>query len=805
MLDQWRTDLRLACRRLTRTSAFTCVAVLTLALGLSGVTLMFALVQGVLLRPLPVDDPHRVVVAWKELRTSGFAHYPFGNVEIEEVALASRLFDQVAGVTRNGVGRRVMTGDDVSAYVSDAFVTGGFFEVLGVDPVLGRTFTRDDDRDGAARVIVISHGLWQRRYGGALDVVGRRVTLAAQSYTIAGVMPRGFDYPVGAELWRTTRSVPSDAVQSEVDLIGRLRPGVTLVQATDELTGLTRRLEATASPGVPRGLTPVVRGLGDVVVGDARPAIWALFGAVAILLLIAGANVANLLLIRGESRRQELAVRGALGASRARIMGLFLVESLLLGLAASVLGVLVAWWSLPALLTLAPDRLPRVDSVQIDPSVVVFALGLTLVTTILVGLAPALSMQAELMSPLRGGGRGVTGAVARRGRRALVVAQVALAVIVVAAATLVTRGLVSLQQIDIGVAHDRLVFVELSLQSEYADPARHAQFFDRVVQALEAVPGVAGVTVVNTPPFSDAQGWDVPMFTAEGQTAARAAENPSLNLESIDAGYFTTFDVPLVAGRSFTDADGADTPAVAIVSEDVAARTWPGEDPLGKRLKIGPPDGPREWRTVVGVASATRYRDLDEDRPALYLPAAQFLDTAHLLVLRTTETVDRVATLSRDRVRSVDPAVTVMRVVPFSEMFDRPLARPRFQAFLLAVFGVSALVLATVGQYTVVAAFVRQRDAEIGVRVALGATAVDVRRLVVGEGLRLGGLGAVIGLAGATITTRVLGARLFDLPTAQPTTLAGAAAVLVAASLLASYVPARRAVRVDPARLLRSE
>ena len=810
MLDQWGADLRLAGRRLARAAASTTAAVLMLALGFSGVTVMFALMQGVLLRPLPVDEPDRVVVAWKELRSSGFTHYPFGDTEIEEVGAESRLFERVAGVTRNGVGRRAMTVDGVSAFVRDAFVTGGFFDVLGVQPMLGRTLAREDDLDRAEPVMVISHGLWQRRYGGVFDVVGRRATLYEQSYLIVGVMPRGFDYPVGAELWRTTWSVGSsggfsDSVRREVDLIGRLRPGVTLDQATDELMGFTRRLEATAPPGVPRGLTPVIRGLDDVVVGDVRPAMWALFVAVALVLLIASANVANLLLIRGEGRRSELALRMALGASHGRIRRQFLVESLLLGLAASVAGLLVAWWSLPALVALAPDRLPRVDSVQIDASVVVFALGVTLLTTMLAGLVPALSLQADLISSLRSGGRGVTGAVARRGRRALVVAQVALAVMVVAAATLVTRGLVGLQQIDIGVADDQLVFVELSLPPAYATGSRHAQFLDGIVTALEASPGITAVTAVNTPPFSEEQGWDLPMFTVEGQTGARAAENPSLNIESVDPGYFDTLGVPLVAGRRFNDADRADTPDVAIISADVAARTWPGEDPLGKRLKMGPIDSDNEWRTVVGVAAPTRYRDLDEDRPTLYLPAAQFRETASLLVVRTTETADRVASLSRDRVRAADPDVAVMQVVPFSEMYDRPLAQPRFQAFLLGVFGVSALVLATIGLYTVVAAFVRQRDTEIGVRVALGATGADVRRLVVGEGLRLGVLGAVIGVAGAAVVTRVLGARLFDLPTAQPITLVGAAAVLVAASLLASYVPTRRATRVDPALLLRSE
>lgn len=812
MLDQWRANLRLACRRLVGGNASTSVAVLTLALASSGVTVMFALVQGVLLRPLPVHDPHRVVVAWKELRASGFTHFPFGDTEIEEVGRESRLFEDVAGVTRNGVSRTVVTVDGVSSYVLGALVTGGFFDVLGVEPVLGRTITREDDVDGAAPVTVISHGLWRRMYGGAPDVLGQRVTLDERPVTIVGVMPPGLDYPVGAEMWRTTRSVRAsapfaDAARREVDLIGRLGRGVTLDQATDELAGLTRRLEATAPPGAPRGLTPVVGLLHDVVVGDNRPALRALFVAVALVWLIGTLNVANLMLIRGEARRSELAVRRALGASDATILGQFLAESVLLGLVASLAGLFLARWSLPALLALAADRLPRVDSIQVDTSVILFAAALTLVTTILVGLVPALSVRADLMSLLRGTGRGVGGLggrVSRRGRQALVVAQVALAVMVVAAAGLVMDGLVRLQQVDTGVADGRLVFVELSLPSAYADARRHAHFLDQVILTLEAAPGVASVTAVNHAPFSG-QGWDVPTFTAEGQTAAQAAENPSLNLESVDTGYFDTLAVALVAGRHFTEGDRTDTPEVAIISEDVAARTWPGEDPLGRRLKMGAPDSPDVWRTVVGVAAATRYRDLDADRPTLYLPARQFLDTATLLVLHTTTPLDQVAAMARDRLSQVAPEVAVMRVVPFSEMLDRPLARPRFQAVLLGVFAAAALMLATICLYSVLAVFVRQRDVEIGVRVALGATGAHVRRLVVGEGLRLSALGAVVGVAGATTATRVLGAALVELPAAQPSIWGAAAAVLMAASLLASYVPTRRALRVDPARLLRSE
>lgn len=811
IIEQWRQDLRLACRRLRRAKAFTGAAVLTLAVGIAGTTVMFALIEGVLLRPLPVHEQDRLLVAWKELPSSGFAHYPFGDAEIEAVGEASQLLESVAGVTSNGVSRWVTVEDGLSSYVNVALVTGGFFDVLGVEPILGRTLTRAGDLDGAENVLVISHGLWQRRYGGSPDAIGRGVTLSERPFTIVGVMPRDVDYPSGVEVWRTTRSVSTsrafgDAARREVDLIARLRPGVTIEQATAELTALTRQLEADAPLNVPRGLIPVVRSFEDVVVGDVRSAMMALFGAVGLVLLIASANVANLLLMRGEARRPELAVCDALGAGRGRIVRQLFAESLVLALAAGAPGLAVTWWSLQGLITLVPDGLPRVDSVRIDVTVVLFTVAIALVTALLAGLAPALSsVRADLVSQLRSG-RGVTGSAARHGRRALVVAQVALAVTIVAAAGLLARSLLQLQSVDIGLAADRLVFVDLALpQAKYADRTRHAQFLDEVISQLQAVPAIAAATPVNVPPFSGKGGWDVPRFTAEGQSTERAATNPSLNLESVHDNYFETFEVTLVRGRAFTDADRQGALDVAIVSEDVAARTWPAQDPIGKRLKIGGPDSRDPWRTVVGVATPTRYRELAEPRATLYLPAAQFLVTAQMLVLRTTASLDLVASRSRDRVRAVDPDVRVMRVVRFIEMLDGPLARPRFNAFLLGIFGIAALLLATIGLYAVMAASVRQRDAEIGIRVALGATAADVRRLVLGEGLRLAGLGAAIGLASAVTATRLLGGLLFEVHPLDPGTLLAAVLLLIAASALASYLPARRATRVDPIVMLRTD
>lgn len=805
-------ELRLAWRGLWRAKAFAVAAVLTLAIGIAGTTVMFALIQGVLLRPLPVLEQDRLLVAWKEVRSSGSAHYPFGNTEIESVAEASQLLENAAGVGRHGAGRAIMVESGVANYVNVAVVTGRFFDVLAVGPLLGRTLARADDVDGAENVVVISHGLWQRRYGASPEVIGRRLILSDQPFTIVGVMPRDLDYPRGVELWRLTRSFSTDgpfgdAARREVDLIARLRPGVTIEQATSELIALTERLDVNAPPNVLRGLVPVVRSFEDVVVGDVRTAMLALFGAVGLVLLIASANVANLLLMRGEARRVELAVRAALGAGRGGIVRLVLAESLVLALVAGAAGLAVTWWSLQALMTLVPDGLPRIEAVRVDATVVSFAIAIAFVTALLAGLAPALSsMRADLVAHLRSGGRGVTGPAARQGRRTLVVAQVALAVTIVASAGLLIRSVLELQSVDIGLPADRLALVNLKIPpGKFAERNRYAQFLDELIAHLEAVPAISAATPVNVSPFTGL-GWDLPRFAAEGQTAEQAAGNSSLNLESIHPNYFKTLEVTLVRGRAFTAADREGALPVAILSEDIAARTWPGDDPIGKRLKMGTPDSPPDpWYTVVGIAAQTRYRELAGPRPTVYLPAAQFQMTAEMLVLRTTAPLDLVAALSRDRVRAIDPDVHVMGVAPFAEMLERPLARPKFNAFLLSIFGIAALLLSTVGLYAVMAAYVRMRDREIAVRMALGATATTVRRFVLAEALRLAGLGAVIGLATAASTTRLLRGMLFEVHPLDPSIILGAAALLIAASALASYIPVRRATRVDATAMLRSE
>jgi predicted permease len=454
-----------------------------------------------------------------------------------------------------------------------------------------------------------------------------------------------------------------DAARKEVNLIARLRPDVTIEQAASEIVALSEQLDVDAAPNAIRGLVPIVRPFADVVIGDVRAPMLYLFTAVALVLLIASANVANLLLMRAEARRGELALRVALGAARGRIVSEVLIESLILALVAGVAGLVLAEWSLGAFVRLAPDGLPRAESVRIDGTVLVFSVGVVLVTALLAGLAPALfSMRAELMSHLRAASAGVTGPGIRiSGRQILVVTQIALVVTVLAAAGLLIRSFLRLQTVDLGLSADRLVLVELHVPpGRLADRRRHAAFLDQISGRLQSAPAISAATPVNLQPFSG-QGWDVPRMTAEGQDAQQSTRNPSLNLESIHPNYFEALQVPLVRGRSFAASDREGAAAVAIVSEDVANQLWPGDDPIGRRLKMGRIDSPDAWYTVVGVAGPTRYRELMQPRPTLYLPAAQFQMTATMMVLRTTASLELVTSIARAEVQALDRAIEVMR------------------------------------------------------------------------------------------------------------------------------------------------
>ncbi len=802
-------ELRRAVRTLWRSRAFSVPAVLTLGIGIAGVTVMSALVNAVLLQPLPVRDQDRLIVAWWTSNTGGHAHVPFGAAAVDEIERHTRLLESVAAYAYNGAIQFAAIEDGSASYVRAGVVDGDFFRVVGTAAMIGRTLEPSDNENGAEPVLVIDEGLWRRRYGGRADAIGRRVRLQTQSFRIVGVVP-AVDLPRGAEAWISMQGFLSNApspqarvsIERDHDLVSRLRPGVTIPQAQAELSALTAEYRRR----IGSELVPVIRSYEEEVVGDLQTPVLLLFGAVGLVLLIACANLANLLLQRGEERSAEIAVRRALGAARRQLTRQVLAETLALGAISAVAALVSSWWSLEGLVALAPTELPRImTEVRIDARVVGFTLLITFAAVASTGLVSALiSTRVDPLVHLRGAR--VASATSRRGRRTLVVAQIAFAVTVLAAAGVLTQTLLQLRSADMGLATDRLAFVDLFLpRPEYEEVGRRRQFLQELARDVQAIPGVGAVTPIAVRPYAGLSGWDTPRFAVEGQSADEAARNPSLDLQSIYPEHFDTLGINVMEGRGITVADTEKTPPVAVVSENVARQVWPGDSPIGKRLKMGGVDSKAGWFTVIGVAGTTRYRELAQPRATLYVAAAQFVDGAGSLAIRTSAPLETIAGAVRDRVRNADPDVFVLQLEPFTTFLARPLARPRFVAWLSNIFGATALLLAAIGLYAVMAAFVRQRTREIGVRVALGATNADVRWLILGEALWLAGAGTALGLAGAVVTSGLLRGLLFGVQPLDPATLAAAMAVLVATIAVACYVPVRRATRVDPLLLLKAE
>ena len=804
----WREDFRSVARGLLRSRAFAIAAVLTLAAGAAAALLVFTLVSSVLLRPLPVRDQHALIVAWRDLPASGYAHHPFGDRAIARAAADARHFAAVAGVDANGVGREILAGDGAGAAVNSAVVTGTFFDVLGVTPVIGRALTAADDVDGAEPVLVIGQDLWRTRFAGSPHVLGRRVTLSERRYTIVGVMPGDLDYPIGVDVWAPTHSVPTDgpfgdAARREIDLVARLQAGTRMAEAAAALQAV---LQHDDDGWGLRGSVVDVRRFEDAIVGASRRPLLALLAAVALVLFVACANVANLQLMRMEARRGELAVHAALGAGRARLVRQVALEMLMLAGAATAIGVLFAWWGVHGVVAALPAGLPRVAGIAMDPSVAAVAAGLPWLMTAIASLPAALLVgRLPIAGALGSAGRGAASPAPRSQwrRRVLVVVQVALAVAIVASAGVLVRGVARLRALDTGLAEDRLLFAELSLTGAAAERARHGQVLDAIVARVRALPGVVAATPVNAWPYAEA-GWDIPAFTAEGQDGAAAAANPALNFEAVGPHHFETLQVPIVRGRAFTPDDRTGAPAVAIVSADVASRTWPGRNPIGQRVKVGGPDSGEAWWTIVGVAAPTRYRELAAVRPTLYVPAAQFLDTAERLAIRTSVAPDSVAPGIHGQVEGIDPGVRVLRVATFDAIVAEPLAQPRFQATVSSAFAVTAALLAAIGLYAVLAAAVRHRHREIAIRVAVGATPWRIRRLVVAEAVMLAGIGATAGVMGAIVIARVGGEPLVGAAADDPLVLAAAVVTLLVLAALAAYWPARAATRVDPVVSLRA-
>jgi predicted permease len=808
----WR-DTRYALRSLAASPGFTTIAGLTLAVGIAASTAMFSVLDAVVLRPLPVGDEDRLAVVWHDAPARAAHHLSVSYRDLTQFRRESRTFAGIAGVAWQGAIDVVMDdgGDPIPLPIT--WVTGDFFPVLDQKPIAGRGLLPADDAIGAAPVMVVSEGFARRRFGDPAAAVGHALGWEGTSFTVVGVIPRGLELPGRAEAWLPV--IPSfpatvDSVTGGplvFDLVGRLRPGATLDGARHEYATYLSNTEATRPAG-DRGLAPVVTPLARVIAGDARPMVLIAAAAVALLLLIAAANVANLLLIRGSTRLSELAVRSALGAGRGRIVQQLMVESGVLAIAGGVVGLALAFGAVKLLVTLAPAELPRRDLIQIDPRFFLAGLALTGTVTVLAGLLPALVAAAGDPGTWLRGGR-TTAAGARRAttlRSVLVTGQISLAVLVVAAAVLLTRSFLALEAVDLGFNEDRLVIVETFIPSNLvSDHGRLVDLQEAMLRRVAAIPGVVSTGAMPKLPFSGQQGW-IAMYTGEGQTVERQERNPWTSLEVIGPGYFATLQIPLVRGRAFGGEDRDHAVPVAIVSAELARTTWPGADPIGRRIAIGSATDHGDWMTVVGVAGETRYNDLRSRRPSLYLPTRQWKGPVPLtLAIRTRSDPAAIVPSVRRALREVHPGFGLASGGSMKTLLAAPLARPRFSAVLLGSFAAVILLLAAIGVYGALAAMVRHRHREIGIRLGLGATGGGVRALVLREGLAIVALGATIGLGGALAASRLLRGLLFGISPTDPLTFVVVVAVVFGAAGLACYWPARRASRVDPLVILRAE
>jgi len=806
-------DLTFALRVLRRNATFAASVVVTLAVGIGAATAMFGVVNGVLLTRLPIHDQGRVMVLRKEQLVGNETLVPFSVGDLRNFAAQTRTLETVAGAQYDGAWPATMRDGDRVLSPNTAVVSGNFFTTLGMRATFGRTLMETDDVVGGD-AIVISHALWLRAFGGDSTVVGRVIHGAGRgnAFRIVGVMPRGFAFPGKAEVWVPAVTVIPGAASNEgqwpYNLVGRMRAGVSAEQVRAELAAFLARKAYV--PGEPRDVRASVRSIESLIVGDVKPALLALAGAVALLLGLANVNVANLFLVRGLGRRRELAVRAAIGAGGWRIARLMATEAVVLATLGGLAGLAVAAWLLRLVVSLAPAELPRTDAIRVDLAVAAATGVMVVVSALAFSLWPAIavSRQRDLHNVLRSGARtGAADVGSRRARSFLVVAQVALAIVVLVGAGLLGRTLSVLQHLDMGFASDELSTVELSLpESITSSRPRLDAFYGAVTERLATMPGMSSATVVLVPPFSGRNGWDA-FFTAEGQTARDAAANPALDFQPVLPSYFSTMGIPIRRGRGIAATDREGTALVAVVSRSFAERAWPRQDPIGKRFKFGHADAPSPWTSVVGVVDDVRYRELTYPRPVVYVAWAQQTDKPPLsfVVARgaaghalTARDVDRL-------VRELEPRVLVTSVATMRQRLTTSLARPRFDAMVLGVFAAVAFVLAAVGVYGVIAALVRQRTPEIGIRLALGAQPGEVRWMVMRSGLGLAGAGVVAGLAASLAATRVLGAELYGVHPADPLTMSAASLALLVAAALACGVPARAASRVDPLTALKAE
>jgi predicted permease len=814
MLETLIQDIRYGVRTLAKSPGFTAVAVVTLALGIGANSAIFSVVNGLLLRPLPYRDSDRLAIIW--------THSPGANVvqdwpspgHFSAIKSQTSAFESLAIAQSTSYN---LAGETTPERIDALRVSSDIFPLLGAQPLLGRVFLPEEDGPGTTPTVVLSYGFWQRRFGGDRGVPGRTLTLNGKPYTVVGVMPA--DFSLGYEVMPTVDSVQQpdvlvplmfDAKQWEeqgdenYNILARLKPGATVAQAQAELNAVAHHLEQQFPERYPpsRAFSFSVRPLLEQVVGDVRLALLILLGAVGFVLLIACANVANLQLARATVREKEMAVRAALGAGRWRITRQLLTESVVLSFAGGALGLLVAYWGLDALRALDPGNIPRLQNITLDGRVLSFTFGVAVVTGVLFGLAPALrSSRVNLGETLKEGGRSAVGGHGRL-RDALVVAEIALSLVLLAGAGLLVRSFARVEQVEPGFDARNVLSMRFSVAGTAHKGEQSGEFYRQLLERVRHLPGVESAGVASTVPLSSSISWGE--ITIEGYSPASGQAAIQSDLRAAGVGYFETMKIPLVSGRHFDEHDTKDSTPVVIIDEHMARTYWPGQDPVGKRLKTGLLDSHEPWLTVVGVVGNVKQYALDADsRVALYVPHQQYpISTAYMVVRTSVEPQSLVSAVTQEA-RSLDPNVPVFDVKTMEQRLSESLARRRFAMLSLALFALVAMVLAAVGIYGVISYSVAQRTREIGVRVALGARTRDVHALVIRQGMTLALFGVVVGLAGAAGLTRLMSSLLFGVSATDPLTFAAITLLLAAVVLLACYVPARRAAKVDPMVALR--
>jgi predicted permease len=811
------TALKIACRQLRKSPGFTAVVVLTLALGIGANTAIFSIVNGLLLRALPYRDSERLAIIW--------THSPGANVaqdwpspgQFSAIKAGDGSFDALALVRGNLV---ILTGQEVPERLSVLELSSTLFPLLGVQPALGRVFLPDEDTPGKPLTVVLTHGFWQRRFGGDPEVIGRTIQLGGDNYTIVGVMPKDFslDYEVMPTVGGMVRPelflpLPLSAERmnhhgdENYNVLARLKRGTTLAQAQAELNRVARRLEQDFPKAYParRSFGFSIKPLLEQAVGEVRLALYALIGAVACVLLIACANVANLLLARGAAREKEIAIRTAIGASRWQIVRQLLTESLVLALLGGALGLLLAVGGLKVLRGLGPENIPRLQEVHVDARVLIFASGAVVLTSFLFGLVPALrNVRVNLSATLKEGARTMAASHHRLGN-GLVIAEIALSIVLTVSAGLLVRSFARVQQVEPGFIPRNVLSMRLVLFGpRYSDETRRATFYQQLLERVDSLPGVESAGVVSILPLAGGISWGGITIEDYDPVTGQSAIQADQRIASV--GYFETMKIPLLHGRFFNEEDRKESLRTAIIDERMARTYWPNGNPIGKRLKQGSGTNSNPWLTVIGVVANVRQYALDtESRVAFYTPHAQVPGGSMYLTVRTrlnpadlTEVVGKAA-------RGLEANVLIYDVKTMVQWLSDSLARRRFAMFALGFFAVVAMLLAAVGIYGVMSYTMAQRTREIGVRVALGARRIDVLSLVIRKAVTLGAIGTVIGLGGCLAVMRLMENLLYDISPNDPGTLIAASLLLVTVTILSSWLPARRAAGIDPMEALRCE